>query len=107
MWKHLRAQGSRRSCEPWPGCLLACRPRKSSEAGRVKITGPQVGTVVILSQERSVFVEYPGIPKEAKIFLTPEIPVAVGVMVREQEGFEVLITEPLELGLKVTYWIID
>ena len=77
------------------------------EAGKVNVSAPAVGTVVIPAGETVFLVEYLEITPDSKVFLTPEEPLPLGVTIKEGEGFEIKLKEPLEADLNVSYWIIN
>ncbi len=77
------------------------------EAGKVKVSSPAVGMVTIPAGETVFLVEYQEIKLDSKVFVTPEEPLPLGVIIKEGEGFEIKLKEPLESDLKVSYWIIN
>ncbi|HLD96579.1 MAG TPA: hypothetical protein VI794_02605, partial [Patescibacteria group bacterium] len=77
------------------------------EAGKVKVSAPSVGVVTIPAGETVFLVEYQEITLDSKVFVTPEEPLPLGVTIKEDEGFEIKLKEPLETDLNVSYWIIN
>ena len=77
------------------------------EAGKVKVSSPAVGVVTIPAGETVFLVEYQEITLDSKVFVTPEEPLPLGVTIKEDEGFEIKLKEPLETDLNVSYWIIN
>ncbi|HJZ04942.1 MAG TPA: hypothetical protein VJ327_03685, partial [Patescibacteria group bacterium] len=77
------------------------------EAGKVKVSAPSVGVVTIPAGETVFLVEYLEITPDSKVFVTPEEPLPLGVTIKEGEGFEIKLREPLETDLKVSYWVIN
>jgi hypothetical protein len=73
----------------------------------VKVSAPSVGVVTIPAGETVFLVEYQDIQPESKVFLTPEEPLPLGVTIKESEGFEIKLKDPLEIDLKVSYWVIN
>ncbi|GMR19001.1 MAG: hypothetical protein BMS9Abin34_125 [Patescibacteria group bacterium] len=77
------------------------------EAGKVSITGPQVGSIVVPKDEMSVLIEFPEISEEFKVFLTPQEPIYIGFEVVEGEGVKIVLAEPALKDIKVNYWILE
>jgi hypothetical protein len=77
------------------------------EAGKVKVSSPAVGVVTIPAGETIFLVEYQEINPDSKVFVTPEEPLSLGVAIKEGEGFEIKLKEPLESDLEASYWVIN
>ena len=78
------------------------------QASKVNVSAPSVDTIKIAAGETKYFVDYAAITADSKVFLTPEEPVNVGVVVKAGEnGFEISLSAPLDHPLNVSYWVIN